>query len=362
MTRKNSKINTTQLCVILLGVFLSMRPILENALQAEVLGNDSIITTLIAGVINLGLTMLICYVIYKNPGQSFYDIIKRLLGTICTKIVMLFLAFLFLIKLLIVDYQMADFLYDAIYSSINWATFVIPVFLVFMYLAIKGIKTIARCYQFFTPFALIILIFALGLSTISANFENLLPFFDHSYNEFVEGFSYILIQSGEFIFLFTFMENIITKDKNYFKKISITLVIIFVAVLLFYVLFIAVLGALAPYLQESIIKMTQFDHYSFGYFKIDIFISVMWIPIIILQSSLCVYSASYCFKKVFNFNERITSFCIVFALFLTNFIPQINNTSIIDFFYRTIGIYVIIFELSLPILLLIASNKRQVKK
>ncbi|MBE5745778.1 MAG: hypothetical protein E7359_00615 [Clostridiales bacterium] len=359
MTKKNNKINTTQLCVLLLGVFLSMRPILENALQAEVLDNDCIITTFFAGIINLCLTMLVCYVIYKNPNKSFYDIIKNFLGTTITKIIMFLLAIIFLFKLIIVDYQMADLLYDAIYSDINWIYFVVPIYLTFLFLALKNIKTIARCYQFFIPFAVVIFIAALLISTANANFENLLPFFDHNYSSFIEGFSYILIQSGEFIFLFTFMENIISKDKHYFKKISITLIIIFILVMCFYILFIAVLGKLAPYVQESIIKMTQLDHYTYGYFKIDIFISVMYIPIIILQCALCVYSASYSLNKSIKLNKKISSFLIILALFLTKFIPGLNNKVIIDFFYKTIGIYVIIFVLFLPIILIIASNKKE---
>lgn len=358
MTMKNNKINTTQLCVLILGVFLSVRPILENTLQAEVLGNDCIITTIIAGIINLSLTMLVLYVIYKNPGKSFLDIMKKLLGEVITKFVLFLLAIIFLFKLLIVDYQMADLLYDAIYSDIDWTLFVIPVFLVFMYLAIKDIKTIARCYQFFVPFSIFVLIIALAFSVPSANIENLLPFFDHSYSQFIEGLKYILIQSGEFIFLFTFMENIITKDKKYFKKTLFTCFIIFISVVVFYILFIAVLGRLAPFVQESLIKMTQFDHYSFGYFKIDIFVSIMWIPIVVLQCALCVYSASYCLNKSLKINKKISSGFIVLGLFLTKFIPQLNNTVIINFYYKTIGVYVLLFILILPILLVIASNKK----
>lgn len=360
MTLKNSKINSTQLCVILLGVFLSMRPILENALQAEVLGNDSIITTIIAGIINLSLTLLICYVIQKNPNQSFYDIMKKLLGATITKIIMLLLAFVFLFKLVVVDYQLADLLYDAIYSDINWTFLVIPIYFLLLYVAVKGIKVIARCYQFFLPFALFIFIVVLVVSGINANFENLLPFFDHSYSNFIEGLSYILIQSGEFIFLFTLMEHVISKDKNYFKKVGFTIFVIFALVTIFYILFIAVLGKLAPYVQESIIRMTQFDHYTYGYFKIDVFVSVMYFPIIALQGAMCVYSASYCLKKVFNFNEKISSFFIIIGLFVTKFIPQINNAVVLDFFYKTIGIYILIFVLTLPILLVIASHKKEV--
>ena len=53
MISKNGKMGTSQLCVILLAVFLSMRPIIENSVQATFVGNDSVITALLAGIINL---------------------------------------------------------------------------------------------------------------------------------------------------------------------------------------------------------------------------------------------------------------------------------------------------------------------
>lgn len=360
MTMKNSKINTTQLCVILLGIFLATRPILENAMQAEIVGNDAVISSIIAGVINLLLTFIVCYVIYKNPGQSFYDIIKRLLGKTITKIIMLMLAFVFFMKLIIVDFQMFDLLSDAIYSDLNWTIFVIPIFLLFAYLSVKGIKTIARCYQFFLPFALVILLVTLVLSFSGANFENLLPLFDHSYPEFFKAIKYLLIQSCEFLFLFTFMENIVTKNK-FFSKISAILVAIFVLVISFYVIFTAVLGNIAPFVSESLIKMTQFINRSENYFKIDLFTSLLYIPIIVLHSSFCVYGISYSLKKVFNIKEIYSSVGTVLLLFVTNFIPFVNTFSVYSFIYDTIGIFIVGFVLILPIILVIASFKREVQ-
>ena len=142
MTMKNSKINSTQLCVLLIGIFLAMRPIMENAMQAEVVGNDAIITSMIAGLINLLLTLLICFVIHKNPGESFFDIIKRLLGSFATKTIMVLLAGIFMFKLLIVNNQMIDLLYDAIYSDINWNLFVLPIYLTFAFLAALSFYTL----------------------------------------------------------------------------------------------------------------------------------------------------------------------------------------------------------------------------
>lgn len=362
MTMKNSKISTTQFCVLLIGIFLAMRPIMENAMQAEVVGNDAIITSMIAGLINLLFTLLICFVIHKNPGESFYEIIKRLLGKGVTKIIMVILAILFMFKLLIVNNQMIDLLSDAIYSDINWNMFVLPIYFTFAYLAIKGIKTLVRCYQFFVPFAIIILTITLFLGAKSANFENVLPLFDHQYNDFLKALSYIMLQSCEFIFLFTFMENIVSKDKNYFSKILFSSLFIFLIVSVFYFLFIAVFGNIAPFVQETLIKMTQFEIFNYGYFKIDLFTAIMWFPIIVLECAMCTFGISYSLKKAFNFNEILTSITAVVIQFITILIPQINSTIIVPFFYDKIGVFVLTFVFLLPILLLIASFKEKEKR
>lgn len=360
MTKKNS-ITVTQLCVILLGVLIAMRPILENALQAKFVENDCIITCVIAGVINLGLSILICYVIKKNPEKSFCEIMSNFFGKIFTKIIMLLLCVVFVFKMLLIDYQINFLLYDAIYTDVDWYLFSIPVFITMCYISIKGIKVIARSYALILPLALIIFVLTLFIAYFNANFENLLPLFSHSNGEFNKALCYLLIQSCEYIFLFAFMENVVVSRKKYFSKILPTLLCVFVLVTVFYVLFVAVLGNLAPYVQETLIKITQFKDNSFGYFKIDIFTTVFWIPLIILQNSFCLYAISYFLNKIFSFNQTCCSVVVIVLLFLTKFVPQINNQAIIDLFYKKIGIFVISFVLLLPVLLLIASFKKEKK-
>jgi len=355
MTTKTNKITSTQLCLIFFGIFMSVRPIVENALQAKFVGNDCIITCIIAGIVNLMIALLVCFVMNKNPGKSFFDIITNFLGIGLTKVIMFLLAGVFLFKMLLIDYQMNFLLYDAVYTDINWLLFAVPVAITICYVAIKGIKVLARCYQIFIPFALLIFIATLFISFDNASFDNILPLFSHSQGDFFTALHYILIQSCEYIFLFTFMENVSSKDKRYYLKISITLLIIFLLVTLFYVLFVAVLGKLAPFVHESLITMTQFKDNSFGYFKIDIFTTTFWIPLVVLQNAFCVYSISYCLNKAFNINQTFCCVLTVVVLFISHFVPQINNQSVTEFYYNKIGIFVLGFVLILPIILLIAS-------
>lgn len=362
MTEKTKKISSTQLCLIFIGVFMSVRPIVENALQAKFVGNDCIITSMVAGVVNLMLALIICYVMNKNPGKSFYSIMSNFFGNIVTKIFMILLAVVFLFKMLLIDYQMNFLLYEAVYTDINWSLFAIPVLITVCFVAIKGVKVLARCYQIFIPFALLIFLITLFVGVDNANFENILPLFSHTNGEFFTALSYILIQSCEYIFLFTMMESVEAKDKNYYSKILITFLIIFVLVESFYVIFVAVLGKLSPFVHETLIAITQFKDNSFGYFKIDIFTTIFWIPLIVLQDAFCVYAISYCLKKAFNFNRTYSCVAIVLLLFISHFIPQINNQSVTEFYYDKIGIFVLLFILLMPVMLLIASFKKPKQK
>lgn len=362
MTEKTKKISSTQLCLIFIGVFMSVRPIVENALQAKFVGNDCIITSTIAGVVNLLLALIICYVMNKNPGKSFYSIMSNFFGNVVTKIFMIMLAIVFLFKMLLIDYQMNFLLYEAVYTDINWSLFAIPVLITICFVAIKGVKVLARCYQIFIPFALLIFLITLFVGIDNANFENILPLFSHTNGEFVTALSYILIQSCEYIFLFTMMESVKSYDKHYFTKIITTFLIIFVLVETFYVIFVAVLGKLCPLVHETLIAMTQFKDSSFGYFKIDIFTTIFWIPLIVLQDAFCVYSISYCLKKAFNINRTYSCVVVVILLYISHFIPQINNQSVTDFYYNKIGIFVLLFILLMPIFLLIASFKKSKQK
>ena len=358
MTAKNNKISCSQLCVILLAIFTSMRPIIENSIQAQIVGNDCIITCIIAGIINLSLAMLICYVMNRNPGKSFYEIMKNFLGDKVTKFILFMLGLVFAFKLLLIDYQMAFLLHDAIYSDIDWLLFTIPVFCMFAFLAIKGVKTMARCYQILIPFSLLTLIVVLVLSYGNADFENILPLFDHTTGEIMKGLGNLLIQSCSYIFLFTIMENVVSNDKHFFLKLFITFIVTFTLVVSFYILFVAVLGKIAPFVQESLIKMTQFKDNTYGYFKIDVFITMFWIPLIILQASLCVYSIGYCIEKSLGVSRNVVDIITVVMLFITKLIPQLNNNAVSKFFFDKIGIFVLAFILLLPVLLTLANFKK----
>jgi len=362
MTDKTNKINTSQLCVILLAIFLSMRPIIENSIQAKFVGNDSVITALIAGIINLGLALLICYVIHKNPGKSFLDIIKNLTGETVAKIILFLLGIVFLFKIVLIDYQITFLLHDSIYTEISWDLFTIPVYFILAFIAIKGIRAIARTYQMVVPLSLLMFVAVLLLSLNNANFENLLPLLDHTPSEFINALTYILSQSCSFIFLFTFMENVAYTSKGYYKKIIPTILIILILIESFYILFIAVMGNFAPFVKESLIKMTQFRDSSFGYFKIDIFASLFWIPLIILQDALCVYSISYCLKQSLNIPSYISCIGTVLFLYIIEFIPQINNQTVSYIYFEMISFYVLAFVLLLPVLLVIASFKKEKTK
>ena len=58
---KTKKISNNQLCAIIIGLFVAMRPIIRVSMQAKILGRDSYFTALFSMLITAGFAILLVY-------------------------------------------------------------------------------------------------------------------------------------------------------------------------------------------------------------------------------------------------------------------------------------------------------------
>lgn len=360
-TTKN-KINANQLCAILIALLMAMRPIVRTSIQTSITQNDAWISCLIGMIVNSGMAIVLCYVAYLNPNKSFAEILKDCLGKVVAKILLIVLLVFFLFKLIIIDYEMESFLYETLYTDINWELFILPVYLTFCYMATKNIRTFGRVSQFFLPFALFALVLTIGFSMPSWNFSNLLPIMDKGYNSILKSLYYALIQSGEFLFITVFMENIITTEKNFFKKVGTSTIATTLIITFFYIVYIAVFGNLAQFVKEGLIRATQVSLHASSLFKVDAFVSLMWIPIIVLEAAISVYAISWCLNKIFNLKINIGVFIVFAIIFGIRLIPQISSHAILEFYFKWIGMVALILELLVPIVVLIITTIKNSKR
>lgn len=362
MQTKTNKINANQLCAILIALLMAMRPIVRPSVQTSIAQNDAWISCLIGMIINSGMAIVLCYIAYLNPNKSFAEILKDCLGLVVAKILLVLLFVFFLFKLIIIDYEMESFLYETLYIDINWEIFILPIYLTFCYMATKTMRTMGRVAQFFLPFALIALLLSIVFSIPSWNFSNLLPVMDHSYNTILKSIYYALIQSGEFLFVAVFMENILSNEKKFFKKIGFSLLGVSVLVTGFYIVYISAFGNLAQFIKEGLVRVTQVSLHASTLFKIDAFVSIMWIPIVILEAALCVYSISWCLNKAFNLKFYIGILLTFIIIYGIRLIPQISTQDLLSLFLNSAGIVVLLLELLVPIIVLIITTIKNSKR
>ena len=347
---KTKKISNNQLCAIIVGLFIAMRPIIRVSMQAKILGRDSYFTALFSMLINAGFAILLVYLAYKNPGKSFYEIVKDCLGTVTAKIILLLLAVFFFFKVITINFEMRSFLYETLYSDINWGLFTIPIYITFAFLAYKGVRVIGRSYQFFLPFALVAIALTFALSIPSCNFQNLLPILDTSFNKFLESVYVFTTHSGDFLFITLIMEYILNNDKKTISKVSVASLISIIVVVVFYIIYLSVFGSLSQYVKEGLVKITQFSPMSDYFFKPDALITLMWIPIIVLEQALAIYGIAMCFNKVFNLKMLYGIILSVSSVYIIELIPQITPTELINFYFNKLAVVMLIFELCVPII------------
>lgn len=354
---KIKKISIRQTTFIIILLIISMRVIIEPSFMFSVAGRDGVISYFISFIVQIIGILFVCLIIKNNPNKKITDICEACFGKIITKILMLLLFMFFALKIIGVDFEVQNFLLEVFYEKLYPKFFLIPFFLVIVYVAFKGPRVFARLTEIFLPFGFLVLLYTLVIALGNAKLINALPLFSQGISPIIKGASYGLSQMGEFLALFFIMENIEIKQN---EKLTLTLLLVGIISILFmtgfYLLFVSVFGEVAITLNEGIIRMTQFATAIDANFRIDGISAVMWLPINVILLCVYFYCAGKTLQYVFNMKLNL-SIAVCFVLFfIIKFLPFISSDLILSF-ETDYFIYVSLFlQIVLPASIFIVSK------
>lgn len=329
---KIKKISVRQTAFILIALIVSMRVVIEPSYMFALAKSDGVFCYLAAFITQIFGVYFVLSIANHNPNKSFGEICEQTFGKTLTKIIMILFFAFFALKIIGVDYEIQNFLLEVFYEELYSKIFIIPFFLVIIYVALKGPRVFARLSEVFVPFAIFVLFYTFIIALNNSKIINLLPLFSSRFISLFKGVNFGINQMGEFLALYFIMENLETdKNSKIVKACLITAIAASVFMTAFYALFVSVFGNIAISLKEGIIRMTQFSTVLNLNFRIDGISAVLWLPVNVILLCVNFFCAGKALQYIFEI-KLAKSILIVFALFfITKMLPFVTADEVLKF-------------------------------
>ena len=150
---------------------------------------DGWITMLAYMVINIVGILLAFYILHKTKHMSLEDRCKSRFAEVIKRVLMLLVAFYFLMQALILFESMQNLFEHTLFENLSWRIFSLLLLACVVYLSITGLRNIARNFELYFTIIIFSYILLLVMGSTTTDFSEVLPFEDIDFHGIVESFS-----------------------------------------------------------------------------------------------------------------------------------------------------------------------------
>lgn len=307
--------------------------------------------------INILEAILIGIVIYYANIDGYYHMTNTFPKT--SKVLLSVFLLYFFLKLicsysLIISY-MTENLFNAVSPTILLLTAIIPV----LYLANRGIVTIARTAEAVIFPIIILLLLGLAFYDAELDFNRLKPFFSQEPGEFFKVFGSYGYWIGDLLPLM-----FIRMKKKKFPYITVTTSLVFVKIMVVLSLAIATFGEAIQIVNNLMITIPMFNQLSASIGRLEWLGIIPWFFMVIFYGSMTFWAIAEIQSYVFNSKKVLPMITIIgfLILFLSvpslSYINDIVTIPVVSYFFYT-SAFIIPF---IMLILGIIGHKRNAKR
>jgi spore germination protein KB len=323
----------------------------------------SIIISLVLGLIPIIIFNLVTNI---NKNENIHNIIMSVLGNKVGKIVcFLLLCFVFFYATVlfydVINFVASEYLYKTP-SYIIGTMMIIPV----IYLLIHDIKTICRTSIILFFISIIFYLFSIIGLIPSFEITNLLPILENGISSPLMGTIQAIAYTSLPIFILTIIPKNSVNGKNIFKKVVITYLLISLIICITVINVIGILGIdlalLYQYPDYQVLRRIQVG----GFIqRTESILAIQWLLCLFVMISFCLYyvikTTSIIFPKLNNKVRLMLPYIYpIIMLILCRTIWR-NNTIFVNFTIKQFPIYLYIFLLVIPIIILLVYYIKKLK-
>ena len=356
----NQTISNSQIYKLFIIIATATKFLTLPSFYMRFAGRDAWFSIILNVLVDFVLLLCVLLIFKAHDNFTFSDVLEKYFGKVIAKILLVLISGYLIFRSIPFISENYDILAAVLYEVPNWYALVFPMYIVAVYLAFKGPRTMGRVAEimffFFIPAMIVFLILAVS----EVNFIEILPAFEYGLKPPLSAAVKGATAFGDYGLMLMFMGRTegLTSGKQ-MKGYAIASGII----ILFNFLFVLIFGVIGVYQPDAIIRITQYNTSLTNYGRIDWLIALIWQVSQILYLSVLIFGASEFIKSAFNIKGRlpvmIGIMLIVEILIKTVFFSadRINDT-----FGSTMSYYFFALQYFLPLILAIISMVKLLKK
>ncbi len=357
MTKRVSSRQTGILAALLL---FGNKMLVLPSLFFEKVGADGLFMIAILLAFELVLVYMFFKIKEAYPDASFYNIIKEKMGVFMAKFFYSLLILYFFYKVMLLFNISYMYLKVQVYIDASYYIFIFVFMLVMNTSVMRGIRAMARGFEFFYFFIIGSLILCLLLSI--ANFDKLPMFFESKPSAFFDGLFRYSFCFGDSLVLFVIMDKLELQKKDQ-KKVMGFLAVSVVIILITYFMFYSIFGPTCFIHKNAISDIITFSYRFIDLGRLDIIAILAIMFLTIFQLSMYAYAFSTCFTALFsklNFAYSVVVFDIAFVAIILS--SALNYLVAIQIGEEIIPYVAILLHLILPVIVLIFARKKVARR
>ena len=313
MIRNDVKVR--QICTLFIAFLPLIKIVGAPAVFSGFCGEKLWLPALILFLIDFLLIFLYMFYAKKFEGKPYFEILSDDYGKTFAKTVFFIYGIFFLIKAFIPICEYKYLVEAGFYEVMPRSEIFFPMFVLVLYISIKGLKVFARCSEIAAPVTVVGLAILFYLTVGSGEFENLLPLFYGSgakeincvyRNPFwFNDAAYLLMFCGHF-----------KNEKRMTLRVCISYAVSALTTVFFFMCFYAVFYTVSPIQKTALSAVSIFSVTLVNVGRFDYFALFLLVLSGVFALSLPVFAATKCFSRSFGVRKTTVPAIIVNGILL----------------------------------------------
>lgn len=297
MVRNDVKVR--QICSIFIAFLPLCKLVSAPAVFAGFCGEklwQPLILYFIADALLLALILLMAK---KNPQTAFFDILKREYSESFARAVFFVYSVFFMMKALVPLCEYKYLIESGFYEVMPQSEVFFPVFLITLFLSVKGLKVFARCSEFASFITCTGLAVIFYLSVGSGNFANLLPLFGGNRMGVAEAVAKNVFWFNDAVYILLFLGHF-ENEKKMRLKIYFSYATSAVVTVFFFLCFYSVFYTVSPAQKNALSTISIFSVTLVNVGRFDFLALFMLLISAVFALAMPLFAATKCLCRAFG--------------------------------------------------------------
>ncbi len=347
-------IDSKAIIAVLILNFITLKMMFLPSLCSAELGKNGFISVGFVMLLEIGVVAIMLKLL-KDSNKTFFEQMQDMFGVVVAKIITTIFLIYFLINTFAITQSFFQFLGENLYSKITWIEYIVPIFLMVIFVSTTDIYNISSVIGCFVPFLIIGVAISIFLGGINCDYSNILPFFENGYKNGIKIFDFAY-WFGDALILVLFFGK--TKDKQNTKPIFITVCILSIIITFFFLVFYCTYETNSLNNKEAIVDILKILPQNSDIGNITWVVTILWEVMLMVYICLYAYASRVFLQHITKIKNNYIAIGIVLALVLTGLlIINFDMTKVISFFIGYAKYFALFVQYVLPIVFFLFSFK-----